>query len=349
MSQTFGTPTYLISLFSGAGGLDLGFETMGFRSIIAYDKEPSAVETYNYNRECEIAREADLLTYTDKKIIDDIDKLNINFSPRGVIGGPPCQYYSNANKTPRENDDPRRILPIKYAEILKKLNDKYSLDFFLFENVKGLVGPAHIDDFNNLLRLFEKAGFYVTHAVLDAYNFKVAQYRKRVFIIGWNRDFYSNDSFDFPKGKPSNSNVHQKIGDLPEPQFYERKLDSSKFPEHPNHWTMQPRSTKFKNPPPPGLKKTTRSFRRLAWEEPSYTVAYGHNEIHVHPNGKRRLSIYEAMLLQGFPEGRNGYELRGSLSDQVTLVSDAVPPPLAEALAVSVKEHFSKRFTDELS
>ncbi len=347
MSQIFGTHNYLISLFSGAGGLDLGFELKGFKTIAAYDKEPSAVETFNHNRDRKIAREEDLLTYPGKKIIDDVNKLNLDLLPRGVIGGPPCQYYSNGNKTPRENDDPRRILPIKYAEILKKLNDEYRLDFFVFENVKGLVRPAHINDFNNLVKLFENAGFYITHTVLDAFDFKVAQYRQRVFIIGWNKDFYTKDSYEFPKGEPSNLNVQDKIGCLPEPQFYERNLDSSKFPEHPNHWTMQPKSRKFNNPPPPGLNKSTRSFRRLAWEEPSYTVAYGHNEIHVHPNGKRRLSIYEAMLLQGFPEGRNGYELRGSFSDQVTLVSDAVPPPLAETLADSVKEYFSKRITDE--
>lgn len=347
MSQILRTPIHLISLFSGAGGLDLGFELKGFKTIAAYDKKSSAVDTFNHNRDSEIAKEVDLLTYTGKKIIDDVNSLNQKLIPRGVIGGPPCQYYSNGNKTPREEDDPRRILPIKYAEILIQLNDEYRLDFFLFENVKGLVGPAHINDFNNLVKLFEKAGFYVTHAVLDSFDFEVAQYRKRVFIMGWNKDFYSKDTYEFPKGKPRNLNVQGKIGCLPEPQFYERNLDSSKFPEHPNHWTMQPRSPKFKNPPPLGLKKSTRSFRRLSWEEPSYTVAYGHNEIHVHPNGKRRLSIYEAMLLQGFPEGRNSYELRGCLSEQVTLVSDAVPPPLAEALAASVIKHFSKRITDE--
>jgi len=76
-----------------------------------------------------------------------------------------------------------------------------------------------------------------------------------------------------------------------------------------------------------------RPFRVLKWDAPSWTVAYGHREVHVHPNTKRRLSVYEAMLLQGFPPE---YELCGTLSDQIRLVSDAVPPPLAQGLANSI-------------
>jgi DNA (cytosine-5)-methyltransferase 1 len=334
---------HFISLFSGAGGLDLGFEFEGFQPIVAYDKDKSAIETYNYNRSKTIAKAVDLLRYNGEQIIQDIEVHKLAHTPRGVIGGPPCQYYSNGNKSPRQNDDPRRLLPVKYAEILHLLNSKYSLDFFLFENVKGLVGPTHKEDFCKLIELFENAGFHVYFAVLDAYNYSVAQYRKRVFLIGWNNGLYRQDAYKFPIGKPSKKNVREVIGKLPEPQFYERNLDPKYFPKHPNHWTMQPRSPKFYTPPPKGLRKSTRSFRRLSWDEPSYTVAYGHNEIHIHPNGKRRLSIYEAMLLQGFPEGKNGYELLGTLTSQVTLVSDAVPPPLAQAIARSVKEKLIKR------
>jgi DNA (cytosine-5)-methyltransferase 1 len=102
---------------------------------------------------------------------------------------------------------------------------------------------------------------------------------------------------------------------------------------------MRPISPKFNTPLPEGIRRSTRSFRRLIWEEPSDTVAYGHNEIHIHPKGHRRLSIYEAMLLQGFPEERNDYRLLGTLSEQVVLISDAVPPPLSSALASSIREY----------
>ena len=77
-----------------------------------------------------------------------------------------------------------------------------------------------------------------------------------------------------------------------------------------------------------------RSFRTLSWNEPSWTVAYGHREVHVHPDGKRRLSMLEALLLQGFPAR---YELRGTLTDQIRQVSDSVPPPLAAALATGLR------------
>ena len=88
-------------------GLDLGFEQQGFKTISGHDKEPYAVETFNYNRDCKVAKEVDLLIYTDREIIDDVSRKNKNIVPRGVIGGPPCQYYSNGNKSPREDDDPR--------------------------------------------------------------------------------------------------------------------------------------------------------------------------------------------------------------------------------------------------
>jgi DNA (cytosine-5)-methyltransferase 1 len=98
---------------------------------------------------------------------------------------------------------------------------------------------------------------------------------------------------------------------------------------------MAPRSKKFDN----GFLKEGevkgRAFRVLAWDEPSWTVAYGHREVHVHPSGKRRLSVYEAMLLQGYPPD---YRLMGTLSDQIRLVSDAVAPPVAAALARRINE-----------
>lgn len=334
---------HIISLFSGAGGLDLGFEQLcqereglSFHPIVAYDKEPAAVETYNYNRGSQIAREADLSELTGDDIISQIEQLQADCVPCGVLGGPPCQYFSNGNKSARDEDDPRRTLPIKYAKLLKRLNEEYEIDFFVFENVAGLAKPAHQDDFVHIIEMFEAAGFRVFSEILDAYNYGVAQKRERVFLVGWNEKHYPEAEYEFPSGKPSGLIVADKIKGLKEPRFWARDLDPDDFPEHPNHWTMNPISDKFKNPPPADLQRTTRSFRRLSWDKPSYTVAYGHNEIHVHPEGHRRLSLYEAMLLQGFPSERDGYQLIGSLTKQVTLISDAVPPPVGRALARSI-------------
>jgi DNA (cytosine-5)-methyltransferase 1 len=78
----------------------------------------------------------------------------------------------------------------------------------------------------------------------------------------------------------------------------------------------------------------TRSFKKLSWGEPSPTIAFGNREIHVHPDGHRRISIYEAMLLQGFPDD---FVIEGNLSQQVKQVSNAVPPPLARSVASAVR------------
>jgi DNA (cytosine-5)-methyltransferase 1 len=88
---------------------------------------------------------------------------------------------------------------------------------------------------------------------------------------------------------------------------------------------MNPRSANFQE----GIKDDGRAFRRVKWGNPSFTVPYGNREAHVHPNSKRRLSVFEAMQLQGFPES---HVLCGTLSDQTTEVSDAVPPSLGSGL-----------------
>lgn len=130
------------------------------------------------------------------------------------------------------------------------------------------------------------------------------------------------------------------IGDLDEPVHFSRSLTPEIIAEktgHPNHWCMRPMSDKFAPDNDflqPGVIKG-RSFRTLAWDEPSLTVAYGHREVHVHPNCLRRLSMLEAMRLQSFPDH---YELRGNMSQQIDMISDAVAPPVAKALATALRE-----------
>ena len=96
---------------------------------------------------------------------------------------------------------------------------------------------------------------------------------------------------------------------------------------------MYPRSRKFTDGTLIKKPRQGRSFRVLDWDKPSLAVAYGNREIHVHPEAHRRLSVYEAMLLQGLPES---YELLGTLSDQFRQISDAVPPQIAKALGDAI-------------
>jgi DNA (cytosine-5)-methyltransferase 1 len=322
----------VVSLFSGCGGMDLGFEWQGFIPVVAIDNDQIAIDTYNWNRELEVARQGDLSKLSGRSIVDIIEKFAPGVRPRGVIGGSPCQSFSRGN-VHRKSKDSGYELPLHYAKILKTLNRKYHLDFFVFENVLGLKSKKHESHFKRILLALEDAGFYVFEHELDASWFKVAQFRRRVFLVGINKELYPRLKFDFPEGDQSTIlTVGHAIGELPEPVYFRRSLQRVDIPFHPNHWTMNPRSPKFKDG---ANNKNGRSFRKLKWTKPSWTVAYGHREIHVHPNGRRRLSIFEAMLLQGFPDT---YELLGDFTQQVTQVSNAVPPPLASAIAQSIRE-----------
>jgi len=338
----------VISLFSGCGGLDLGFEMAGFHPVVAYDIFPSAIITYNNNRKQNIAQRADITKLSADEIVKQVKNKLTNEFPLGVIGGSPCQTFSQSNVNPKK-DDVRRTLPGRYAYLLGELNKQHKIHFFVFENVQGITFKRHEEEFANFRCLFEESGFRLYESLLNAKDFSVPQNRARVFIVGVNKEIYPNSDFIFPEPI---SKQAKTVADAfactfgappwPEPAFYNKSLKPEDIPFHQNHWTMVPRSTKFQN----GFFKKdpipSRSFRKLDWLKPSWTVAYGNREIHVHPSGKRRLSIFEAMILQGFPVN---YVLNGNLSEQVKLVSDAVPPPLAYHLALAISDFLSSNGT----
>lgn len=317
----------IVSLFSGPGGLDRGFHEGGFDTILAFERSEVAVNSFNQNLP-PVATVADLAATSPEEIVAQVRKTGR--VPAGVIGGPPCQAFSTANVRQRD-DDPRRRLIFRFEAIIGALDEAFNLDFFLMENVAHLAKQKHRDLLDRLKTRFRRRGFEVYETVTNAAFFGVPQFRPRLFLVGIKRDLAGFARFEFPKAetlKPAT--VRDAIAHLGEPAFFDRSAPKKAVPGHPNHWTMMPRSSKFGTR---GIGKG-RSFRRLQWDEPSPAVAYGHREIHVHPNGKRRLSILEAMLLQGFPES---YKLAGNLSEQVTQVSDAVPPPLARALAKAIR------------
>lgn len=323
-------PLPLVSLFCGAGGLDHGFHQAGFSTILAYDSSVAAVNTYNLNHPGSVARCADLSKMTPKKLIAAMESSVLKAKPVGVIGGPPCQGFSCGNAFANP-DDERNALPFKFARLLKALNERYSIDFFVFENVMGLMAHKHLPRFKRIRSAFQRAGFTLYQQTLNARDFGVAQVRHRLFLVGLNTKIYNGSTFEFPNGTPERPTVRDIISGLPSPTFFLRGMTAPANAHHPNHWTMMPKSPKFQT----GQYSLGRSFKRLAWDAPSPTVAYGNREVHIHPDGGRRLSVYEAMLLQGFP---SRYRLSGHLSDQITQVSNAVPPPLARALAEHIKE-----------
>jgi DNA (cytosine-5)-methyltransferase 1 len=325
----------LLSLFCGAGGLDLGFESAGYEVGLAFDLRKDSVGSYNFNREKGKAFVRDVTKLTPSKL----DRLHRgSFAPEGVIGGPPCQSFSRAN-TVQLDADPRHSLPLAYARLLKALNQRAPVKFFVMENVTGLTSDRHLDRLRRIEARFADAGFFVSRAILMATDYNTPQIRERLFIVGFNRELYGNAMWEQP-GKivpadAAGANVRGAIGHLPEPTVFEKNLVREDIAFHPNHWCMRPKSAKFttEGALTPGDGRN-RSFKTLAWDAPSPTVAYGHREVHVHPGCKRRLSVYEAMLLQRFPAE---YQLVGTLSSQIEQVSEAVPPPLAAAVAASVR------------
>jgi DNA (cytosine-5)-methyltransferase 1 len=325
----------IISLFSGCGGFDLGFANAGFDVKLALDIDPAAVETYNSNHTGNRAEVCDLSTSSGEDVIKRLNKKHPLMLPRGVIGGAPCQSFSQGN-VHFKADDIRHTLPRQYAAILKALNEHYKLDFFVFENVRGITSKKHLDTFGEFKELFSDAGFSLSEGLLDALHFGVPQRRPRVFVVGLNRKTFGEAKFVFPTGNPHKCKcVSSVLRGLKQPAFFQRGLKPDEIPEHANHWTMQPKSSKFKNGFLKEGQNPGRSFRVLSWAKPSWTVAYGHREIHIHPSGTRRLSVYEAMLLQGLPKR---YVLKGNLTEQVRQVSDTVPSQVGLALAKAIKD-----------
>jgi DNA (cytosine-5)-methyltransferase 1 len=327
--------TPVVSLFSGAGGLDTGFIRAGFRPILAVDFSDAACQTLQHNHPAVTVIKKNLSTVRADFLVERIRELPGREKPVGVIGGPPCQAFSLSNGHKRA-DDPRARLATHYAKLVSELNSEFGLDFFLFENVPGLNHAKHSNVLGSIKKVFTNAGFWIFGGELDAYDFGVPQVRRRLFIVGFNSRKYPRIDFEFPKPIQGGiRTVRQAIGSLGRPTIF-CDFNPQKPPsEHVNHWCMTPRSTKFRNG---SLEEGTiqgRPFRVLSWDHPSWTVAYGHREVHVHPSGKRRLSVYEAMRLQGFPPA---YELKGTLSDQFRLVSDAVPPPLGYALGRAIAD-----------
>lgn len=323
----------LVSLFSGAGGLDLGLRQAGFAPLLAVDMNPAAVTTYRHNHPG-TAINLNLASFRPADVVARWIDVTGGVVPVGIVGGPPCQAFSISNVRQRE-DDPRRVLVDRYASIIAAFNRRFNLDFFLFENVPGLLQARHRERYESFTRRCHEAGFRVHEKVIDAGRFGLPQRRHRLIVVGINRRKYPRCDFAIPEGTfEPQPPADVAIRGLPEPLFFERgKIAWDAVPFHANHVTMSRQSRRFQDGSlTPGTKRG-RSFRVLEWGAPVSTMAFGNREVPIHPGCHRRLSVLEAMLLQGFPFE---YRMRGTLSDQFSLVGDAVPPPVGRAVGEAI-------------
>ncbi len=321
----------VVSLFCGAGGLDLGFIDAGFNVCYAADFDAAAIKTYNKNHPGDLGRIVDLLETTPDLLCNSIIEAYGSLPKvSGIIGGPPCQGFSRGN-VGRHADDPRNQLALKYAQIVNSFHKKFDLKFFVFENVPEIRAEKNKNLLSEL-RAKLSINFNIYEEELNSSNYQVAQNRRRIFIVGVSKTSKLK-KFEFPLPSLLRKKVvGDVINGLPEPVYFSNGLSAESIPFHQNHWTSRPKSKRFETGVMP---KGGRSFIKLDWEKPSRTVAYGNREIHIHPNGHRRLSIYEALQLQGFPFR---YVLEGNMTQQVKQVSNAVPPPVAKRIAQSIMD-----------
>lgn len=188
----------VISLFSGCGGLDLGFKKAGFEIPIANEFDKAIWGTYKANHPNTKLIEGDIRQIKAEDFLADID---------GIIGGPPCQSWSEAGSL-KGIDDDRGKLFYEYIRILKDKQPK----FFLAENVSGMLADRHSEAVNNILQMFKECGYNVSLTLVNAKNYGVAEERKRIFYIGFRKDL--NINFVFPKGSTEDDNKKITLRDV---------------------------------------------------------------------------------------------------------------------------------------
>lgn len=336
----------VISLFSGCGGLDLGFERAGFKVIWANDCDKDVWKTYQKNFP---------KTFLDKRSILDIKSNEIPNSIQGIIGGPPCQSWSLAGAMRGINDTRGQI----FYEYLRVLKDKKPL-FFLAENVPGLVSKTHIEEFRKLLKEFNKIGYDIGWKLLNAKSYGVPQERPRIFIVGYKKGLKLNIEFPEPTHDPQTTlfkkdsslkpyvTLKEAIGNLPKaiPAKRKNKPNNKSLLPVPNHEYMIG-----------GFSSIYMSRnRKKEWDEASFTIQAGGRHAPLHPSANkmiklerdlwkfdentkypyRRLSIRECARIQTFPDYFIFYY--DSISDGYKLVGNAVPVELATAIATKIKK-----------
>lgn len=296
----------IISLFAGAGGLDLGFAQAGFEIAWAIDNDADAVETYKKN----------LGSHAVLGDILDVDFFSVE-SPDGIVGGFPCQGFSVAN-TGRKVDDSRNTLYLSFVRAVRVLKPK----FFLAENVKGILSLGKGEVFRHILDDFSESGYTCKYALVNSSHYGVPQSRQRVLILGIRDDLNPGD-FEWPPSptsKDSPPTIGKALEDIPDPDGEHDLL---------NHVYSQ-----FK------LKFNGYiSNRPVDPNKPSPTItARGDHKggamiIH-HPSNTRRLTCREAAIVQGFPMN---FEFVGSMTSVYKQIGNAVPPPLAKAAATQIR------------
>lgn len=320
----------IVSFFAGAGGLDLGFQKAGFDVVWANEYDKSIWETYERNHKH---------TVLDRRSIRDVEDQDVPDCD-GIIGGPPCQSWSEAGAL-RGINDHRGQLFFEFIRILKAKQPK----FFLAENVSGMLLGRHSEAIENIKKMFQEAGYNLSFGMLNAADYNVPQDRKRVFFVGYRLDL--NKKFQFPILKYPHISLKDAIWDLKDtvvPTIDKNKTNIDCI--IPNHEYMTG-----------GFSPIFLSRNRVrGWDEVSFTIQAGGRQAPLHPQAPkmikvglnkcefvkgsedlyRRLSVRECARIQTFPD--NFIFFYKSVADGYKMIGNAVPVNLAYEIANLVKQ-----------
>ena len=296
----------ILDLFAGCGGLSLGFESAGYKTI-GFEMDIPASETYNQN-----------LNGLCHAI-----KLDLDFEyPQAeiIIGGPPCQPFSVGGHQ-KGIEDSRDGFPI-FIDAVKKLQPKV----FMFENVRGLL-YTNKWYFELVLVELHKLGYIVDYRLLNAVNFGVPQNRERLFVFG------HRSKFNFPKFNQRKVTVDEAIGDImfttpPESKFLNESMDKYVANYEKASACINPRDLY------PGKPARTLTCRNLAGATGDM------QRVRLKDGRRRRLLHREAARLQSFPDW---FEFAGNETQRYNQIGNAVPPLLAYQLALSLKECYNTK------
>jgi len=336
-----------VEIFSGAGGLGTGAAMAGIEVAVAVEKDLYSLETYKKNHP------------KTKNINKDIKEVNgeelIDRNPFIVFGGPPCQGFSLSNTKTRNDCNENNHLFLEFIRIVKELKP----DWFLFENVAGILSYKNGETVKKLQELFKENGYKTNFDVLFASDYGVPQARNRFFMVG-NKH---NIDFAFPKKNNEKVTVEQALTDLPDlkngDNFGELPYKKSKLSEYAmlmrqnskkstqnyvsrnqayvierykyikqgQNWQAIPdelmQNYKDKNNCHSGI------YKRLEADKPSVVIANYRKNMLIHPFQDRGLSVREAARLQSFPDD---YYFEGSLMHIQQQIGNAVPPLLGKAI-----------------
>ena len=327
-----------IDLFSGAGGLHIGFEEAGFDIKLCIDNDSLVERTHKRNFPNIPMINRDIRTIPSSEIKSFLDEGTVDV----IIGGPPCQGFSTIGKRvssdpeKRAKHDPRNELVLTYARIIRELRPK----FIVMENVKGILTLQDGSYLQNVLNQLHEAGYAAEYKLINMADYGVPEIRERVIIIG-NRvglpvEFPKPDHSDNPDdGLPMWKNCWdvlkdlESLGDVPEFNHVALKHTEKNIARY----KLIPEGGRLpENDLPPELyrKNFGNTYKRLNRNRPALTMVPGNDAFPIHPTLHRSLTVREAARIQTFPDN---IIFEGNRRQQGHQVGNAVPPVFSEKLA----------------